>query len=234
MNFTHGLYQPAARSLALLLAATPVRRVRREPHASSDAFALTTGAMAPAGAAPSGREPDGERVTVRMQVRIPRRGRRDARAMHPADDLRDDPLDRHRRQRRRAAARSTPRRRRPTAASASTGTTCTFAVQAKVGTDSFVVTTYASTGGGGTPLDRGIATIPIAKGKANAVTVRLGPAVTTTADSGVGSLRYAIATANAGDTIMFLLPAGSTIALASPILIARHRHRWRDRARRTP
>ena len=99
------------------------------------------------------------------------------------------------------------------------GTTCTFAMLVKPGTDTFVVNTYAATGGTGTVLDRGIATVPITKGKVNTVAVRLGPAVTTTADSGPGSLRYAIGSANSGDTILFLLPAGSTIALASPITI---------------
>lgn len=217
MNFTHGLYQPAVRSLALLLAASLFAGCGAS-HMLPATPSADDGAMAPAGAAPSVREPGGERVTVRMQVRIPHRGRRDARAMHPAT------ISAMTRSIGIAVNGGTQQTFDTTQASPNcsigvAGTTCTFAVAAKVGTDSFVVTTYASTGGGGIPLDRGIATIPIAKGKANAVTVRLGPAVTTTADSGVGSLRYAIATANAGDTIMFLLPAGSTIALASPILI---------------
>ncbi|HEY1976350.1 MAG TPA: choice-of-anchor Q domain-containing protein [Candidatus Baltobacteraceae bacterium] len=101
------------------------------------------------------------------------------------------------------------------------GTTCTFAAHAKAGTDTFTVTTYSGVNATGTPLDRGIvAKVPIAKGKANHVAVRLGPLVTTTANTGTGSLRYAVATASAGDTVMFSLPAGSTITLATPITIS--------------
>jgi hypothetical protein len=98
-----------------------------------------------------------------------------------------------------------------------TGTTCTFAVHAKAGTDTFAVTTYSAAHGKGMALDRGVMTVPIKKGKKNGVAIVLGPVVTTTADSGMGSLRYAIGSANKGDTIMFLLRAGSTITLASPI-----------------
>jgi hypothetical protein len=99
------------------------------------------------------------------------------------------------------------------------GTTCTFAIDAPAGTDTFAVTTYSAASGGGTALDRGVVTVPIVKGKANQVAITLGPVVTTAADSGMGSLRYAVGSASKGDTIMFLLPAGSTIALATPITI---------------
>jgi hypothetical protein len=101
-----------------------------------------------------------------------------------------------------------------------TGLVCTFQVRAAVGTDTFSVTTYSKTKAGGTILDRGVATIAIARGKANKVVATLGPVVSKTSDSGVGSLRYAIATANSGDTIMFVLPNKSTIVLSSPITVA--------------
>ena len=69
-------------------------------------------------------------------------------------------------------------------------------------------------------LDRGSALVNIVRGKANTPTVTLGPVVSTTADSGMGSLRYAVGTANSGDTIMFFLPAGSTVVLAGPITVS--------------
>ncbi|HKE38062.1 MAG TPA: hypothetical protein VKB39_11540, partial [Candidatus Baltobacteraceae bacterium] len=101
-----------------------------------------------------------------------------------------------------------------------TGLTCTFSLGAPAGTDTFTVTTYSGVNGTGTALDRGIsAKLPIKKGKANKVVVKLGPIVTNTANTGTGSLRYAVATAGAGDTITFLLPKGSTITLSSPILL---------------
>jgi hypothetical protein len=109
----------------------------------------------------------------------------------------------------------------PGCTTASSGTTCTFAVSAPVGTDTFTVTTYDAAGGGGTALDRGVVTVPISAGKANQVAIALGPVVTNTNDTGMGSLRYAVGSANTGDTIMFLLPSGSTIALATPITIAK-------------
>src|SRR5262252_6305572 len=43
--------------------------------------------------------------------------------------------------------------------------------------------------------------------------------VTNTADSGAGTLRAALASANNGDTINFALPAPSTIFLTSPLLV---------------
>jgi hypothetical protein len=100
------------------------------------------------------------------------------------------------------------------------GVTCTFAITAPVGTDAFTVTTYSAVGAGGTALDRGVVTVPISAGKANQVAITLGPVVTNTNDTGMGSLRYAVGSANSGDTIMFVLPSGSTIALATPIGIA--------------
>jgi hypothetical protein len=208
MNCTHGLHQTTVRTLAFALAAS--------------LFAGCGGAnhMVPTAALPgAGADSKGGRVTVQMQIRIPRRSRGARTVMHPATIS--------------ALTRSvgivvngggqqvfntTPSS--PACAIGASGMVCTFAVQAKVGTDTFVVTTFSSTGGAGTALDRGVATVPIAKGKANDVAVRLGPVVTTTADSGAGSLRYAIGGANSGDTIMFLLPAGSTIALSTPIDIA--------------
>jgi hypothetical protein len=98
-------------------------------------------------------------------------------------------------------------------------TTCTFGVAAPAGNDTFVVRTYSAINGGGTILDQGTAVLKILAGQANSATITLGPVVTTTADSGVGSLRFAVGSANPGDTILFLLAAGSTIALNSPITL---------------
>ena len=99
------------------------------------------------------------------------------------------------------------------------GTVCTFAVNAPVGSDKFIITTYSSAGGAGTKLDQGSAVFNVVKGKNNAPSIRLGPVVSSTADSGLGSLRYAIGAANAGDTIMLMLPAGSTIVVSTPLTV---------------
>lgn len=100
------------------------------------------------------------------------------------------------------------------------GTVCTFVVNAPVGSDTFVIATYSSVGGGGTKLDQGSAIFNVLRGKNNAPSIRLGPVVTNSADAGIGSLRYAIGAANPGDTIMLLLPASSTIALAGPLTVS--------------
>jgi hypothetical protein len=42
------------------------------------------------------------------------------------------------------------------------------------------------------------------------------------ADTGANTLRDALATANNGDTIVFALPAGSTISLASGLLVPKN------------
>jgi hypothetical protein len=108
----------------------------------------------------------------------------------------------------------------PNCSAGSTGTTCTFAVNAPIGADTFTVVTYSSTAGGGTPLDSGTAVVNIVAGKANSPHVNLGPVVTSNADSGMGSLRYAVGSANPGDTIMFMLPGGSTVTLNSAITLS--------------
>jgi hypothetical protein len=100
------------------------------------------------------------------------------------------------------------------------GTTCTFAMNAPLGSDTFSVSTYSAVGGGGTILDHGSAVFNVVRGKVNTPLITLGPVVSSTANSGMGSLRYAIGAANAGDTIMFLLPTGSTLVLTSPITIS--------------
>ena len=69
------------------------------------------------------------------------------------------------------------------------GTVCTFVVNAPVGSDTFVIATFSGAGGGGTKLDQGGAVFNVVKGKNNTASVRLGPVVSTTADSGLGSLR---------------------------------------------
>jgi len=99
------------------------------------------------------------------------------------------------------------------------GTTCTFKVAAPVGNDTFVVTTYSAVKGGGAALNRGTAVFAIKAGKANSPHVTLGPLVSTTADTGMGSLRYAIGTSNPGDTVIFGIPGGAKITLTSPITL---------------
>lgn len=100
------------------------------------------------------------------------------------------------------------------------GTTCTLSVAAPIGTDVFSVNTYSGTNGGGAILDHAApATVDIRKATANKIAISLSPVVSTTADSGPGSLRYAIANAVAGDTILFLIPSSSTITLSSPIAL---------------
>ncbi|MBV8331187.1 MAG: hypothetical protein JO192_00465 [Candidatus Eremiobacteraeota bacterium] len=99
------------------------------------------------------------------------------------------------------------------------GTTCTFVVSAPAGTDTFVVSTYSGPSGTGTLLDSGTAVVNIVKGVANAPRITLGPVVSTTADSGMGSLRYAVGTASPGDTVMFILPAGSLLTVSKPITL---------------
>jgi predicted outer membrane repeat protein len=101
-------------------------------------------------------------------------------------------------------------------------TSCRFPMVVPAGTITITVSTYPLAGGGGTMLDRGTATVNIVAGQANSATVTLGPVVTTTNDSGPGSLRYAVATANQGDTIVFFLAAGAKIGLSSPITLARN------------
>ncbi|HEY1976348.1 MAG TPA: choice-of-anchor Q domain-containing protein [Candidatus Baltobacteraceae bacterium] len=158
-------------------------------------------------------------VRVLMQIRIPRRTSRRS-GLHPATI---SPLthsvsiaiDTAKAQVFNTTATS------PDCTTGSTGTTCTFAAHAPAGTDTFTVTTYSGVNATGAALDRGIALkVPISKGKANHVAIKLGPLVTTVADTGTGSLRYAVQTAGSGDTITFSLPKPSTITLASPILIS--------------
>src|SRR5579862_533947 len=101
-----------------------------------------------------------------------------------------------------------------------TGTTCTFNVNAPPGSDTFVVSTYSGTSGGGTILNQGTAVINIVPGTTNSAHLTLGIVVSTTADSGMGSLRYAVATANTGDTIMFVTPSGSVVTVNTPITLS--------------
>jgi hypothetical protein len=208
MNRTHGSHHATIRSLAFLVAASLFAGC-----SGTSRLLPTTAPLPGAGVAPSG-----ERITIRMQIRIPRRGRHNAEVLHPATiSSMTQSIGIAINGGGQQTFNATPAS--PNCAVGASGTVCTFAVAAQVGTDTFVVTTYSGTGGSGIPLNRGAVTVPIAKGKANAVAVRLGPVVSTTADSGIGSLRYAVGSANAGDTIMFLLPSGSVIALASPVVL---------------
>jgi hypothetical protein len=108
----------------------------------------------------------------------------------------------------------------PGCAVVANGTQCSFVVDAPIGAVSMTVTTYNATGGAGAILDRGTAVVTIVSGKANAPSIVLGPVVSTTADTGAGSLRYAVAGANPGDTIMFVLANGAKIVLTRPITIS--------------
>ena len=219
MNRMHAVHQTFARSLAFVAAASLFAGCAGASHLLPAAPVPGAGAPDAIGAASSLEEPSGKAISVRMEIRIPRRSREHARTRHPATiSPLTQSLSIAANGKKRQVFNTTPAS--PGCSIGVSGTTCTFAMLVKPGTDTFVVNTYAATGGTGAVLDRGIATVPITKGKVNTVAVRLGPAVTTTADSGAGSLRYAIGSANSGDTILFLLPAGSTIALASPITIS--------------
>ena len=93
------------------------------------------------------------------------------------------------------------------------GITCTVTIDAAVGTDTFVVHAYSGAGGTGAILDSTTFTSTIVIDTTNTLNITLGPVVSTTADSGPGSLRQAIADANPGDTVTFLLSTPSTITL---------------------
>lgn len=101
----------------------------------------------------------------------------------------------------------------PGCSAGSNGTTCTVTIDAPAGTDSFAVNTYSGTGATGAILDSTTLTAAILADATNTITITLGPVVSTTADSGPGSLRQAIADANPGDTVTFIIPVPSTITL---------------------
>ncbi len=103
----------------------------------------------------------------------------------------------------------------PGCAAGSGGTTCTFTVAAPVGSDTFVVTTYSGTNGTGAALDQMTMIQAVTNGVNPAVAVTLGPVISNTQDSGQGSLRQAVADANAGDTITFIGSTPVTITLTS-------------------
>jgi hypothetical protein len=159
------------------------------------------------------------KILVRMRIRIPRRTHAHVRTEHPSSI---SPLTQSVGISINGGTQllfnTTPSS--PGCAIGPTGNVCTFNLSVAPGTATFVATTYSATGGTGTALDHGVAQVPITIGKANSVVISLGPVVSTTADSNVGSLRYAVATANAGDTIMFLIPNSSTIELTRLITIS--------------
>jgi len=93
--------------------------------------------------------------------------------------------------------------------------TCDFTVNAYVGSDTFLIQTYSGPNGTGTLLDQVTLNFTVAATGTNSITATLGPAVSTTADSGAGSLRAAIAAANPGDTISFAPSLTGTITLTS-------------------
>jgi hypothetical protein len=159
------------------------------------------------------------KIPVRLRIRIPRRTRDHVRIAHPSTisaltqsvGISVDGGTQ-------VNFNTTPTS--PGCVAGATGLVCTFNLAAPVGNDTFKATTYSNPGSNGIALDQGTATVPITAGQANSVVVSLGPVVTNTNNSGVGSLRYAVATSNPGDTIIFLLPTPATIGLTGPISIA--------------
>lgn len=106
----------------------------------------------------------------------------------------------------------------PTSGGCSTGaggTTCTFSVSAPAGSDTFVITTYSGLLGAGYPLDQTTAILVIAANGNNGPSVVLGPVISNTNDSGPGSLRQAIADANAGDTLTYIGAKPGVITLTT-------------------
>ncbi len=95
------------------------------------------------------------------------------------------------------------------------GTTCTVTIDAAVGADSFDVNTYSGINATGAILDHTSFNYTIVQDTTNTLNIVLGPVVSTTADSGPGSLRQAVSDANPGDTITFLLSMPATITLTS-------------------
>ncbi|MGA3038295.1 MAG: choice-of-anchor Q domain-containing protein [Vulcanimicrobiaceae bacterium] len=93
--------------------------------------------------------------------------------------------------------------------------TCDFTVNAYVGSDTFLIQTYSGPNGTGTLLDQVTFAFTVSATGNNTLSATLGPAVSTTADSGTGSLRAAIAAANPGDTISFAPSLSGTITLTS-------------------
>ena len=103
------------------------------------------------------------------------------------------------------------------------GTLCTVTIDAAVGSDSFDVSTYSGTNATGTILDTTSFTSTIVQDTTNTLNITLGPVVSTAADNGAGSLREAIADANPGDTITFLISTPATITLTSgPITLTKN------------
>lgn len=88
-------------------------------------------------------------------------------------------------------------------------------------TDTFLVTTFAGTGGKGSALDRGSLTVSVSDSTTQ-ISVRLAPVVGNLSDSAPGSLRNAVARARSGDDIVFVLnlPAGraAKIVLTSGVV----------------
>src|SRR6185312_7002853 len=73
------------------------------------------------------------------------------------------------------------------------GTQCTVTIDAAVGNDSFDVSTYSGTNATGAILDHTAFNYTIVADTTNTLTITLGPVVSSTADSGPGSLRQALA-----------------------------------------
>jgi hypothetical protein len=157
-------------------------------------------------------------IPVALSVRIPRRHRGERTPVHPAT-ISSLTQSLSIAVNNGAAKKFNTTPSSPNCSAGPGGTTCTFKIGAPPGADKFAVKTYSGTGGGGSVLDYGTAVVNIARGKSNSAHVNLGPVVSTTADTGMGSLRYAMGAASAGDTIMFLVSPSSPIVLSSPITV---------------
>lgn len=109
----------------------------------------------------------------------------------------------------------------PGCTSGAAGTTCTLGVTVPYGSDTFAVSTHSGKGGTGFLLDQASVTVTVTNATAQ-VAITLGPVFSSTKDSGPGSLREAIADANAGDTIAYVGTTPARIKLRSGIELTKN------------
>lgn len=102
------------------------------------------------------------------------------------------------------------------------GVRCAFMVAVDTGqTDTIVVTTYSEKAGRGYALDQGFLQEYVPPNPTNGLTIHLGPVVSSTKDSGPGTLRQAVANADPGDVIYSVLHDAATIVLKKPIALTK-------------
>ena len=102
----------------------------------------------------------------------------------------------------------------PGCSAVSGGLSCSFAVPAPMASDAFTIQARSALNGGGSTLEKVRAVIPVTTALVTSG-ITLGQLVSNVNDSGAGSLRQAIASAAAGQTIAFALPIPSTIAVVA-------------------